>query len=357
MGGQYSTDARQQVGGASTSIGSVDSKAQSAGYSQNRSSRKTSVTPGSRRGASHLPPVGLPGTAGTAPPKPSGTGQSTGNQTASQTKSGMAGTNRIASAAGMRSGTAGKTPAQSTRFTALTSQQVGKGGADSPATSAGQNHRFTEQGGQTRGGAGEHRQPAPPSDQGAAVKQGPDAMRFTRHPAGPVNTATGSSPAVRTPRGMERPAQAAVPASPIKPAPPGTQAMSGISRAGPVGVNSNQSQQSRNASHSGSGGRSNGSMPSTARQEQAAASTHPASKAAGQAMRPGTAGMGAKGKQAVRASQTTRKQAPAFKPMPIATGMSGGRPPPSDPPAPQGRRSGDRGSGRRRGNGGVVNGT
>ena len=70
FGGQY-MDARQQgVGtpqgaGVSGSVNGVDSRTQSTAAYQSNSTRKTSVTPGTHRGASHIPPTGRPGMAGT----------------------------------------------------------------------------------------------------------------------------------------------------------------------------------------------------------------------------------------------------------------------------------------------------
>ena len=104
--------------------------------------------------------------------------------------------------AGMRSGTAGTgqpraaSPAEhggssgtagATRFTAVSSQRVNEGGADSRVTAAEQNHISMAQGGQPeaprRNGASR-----PPPGQGASAKQSPGAMRFTSRPADPART-------------------------------------------------------------------------------------------------------------------------------------------------------------------------
>ena len=112
FGGQY-TDARQQGAGTpqgtgvSGSVNGVDSRTQNTAAYQSNSTRKTSVTPGTHRGASHVPSAGRPGMAGTASPKPGGTGQGATGQGAFEGQNGMAGTSRIVGVAGMRSGTAG----------------------------------------------------------------------------------------------------------------------------------------------------------------------------------------------------------------------------------------------------------
>ena len=367
FGGQY-TDARHQGTGVSGSVGSVDSRTQSTAAYQSNSTRKTSVTPGTHRGASHVPSAGRPGMAGTASPKPGGTGQGAAGQGIVEGKNGMAGTSRIVGASGMRSGTAGtgklragapvdrggsSGPEGSTRFTTVFSPRVNEGGADSRVTATEQNHISMSQGGQPRGAAAERRQPAQPPGQGASAKQSPGATRFTSRPVDSPHTAEKAAAAAQGSPKAGGPAQA----SPGKTAAAGAQTVSGGFHAGTAGPGSVQSRHSRNAPRSGSSGSATGSKPATARQERPAASTHPASKAAGPAARPGTAGTGARGDKAAQTRQTAQKQASASKSTPSATGMSGGRRPSSGAPARQERRRpDDRKSGRRPGNGGIKDG-
>lgn len=376
FGGQY-MDARQQgVGtpqgaGVSGSVNGVDSRTQSTAAYQSNSTRKTSVTPGTHRGASHIPPTGRPGMAGTTAAKPGGTGQDTAGQGAFEGQNGTAGTSRIVGVAGMRSGTAGtgrfgtgapvdhggsSGTAGATRFTAVSSQRVNEGGADSRVTAAEQNHISMAQGGQSRGAAAERRQPPPPG-QGTSVKQSPGAMRFTSRPADSAPTSERAATATQGAPKAVGSAQAPPPASPGRPVPAGTQTVSGISHAGTVEPGSGQSRHSRNAPRSGRAGSASGSAPATARQERPATSTHPASKAAGPAARPGTAGTDAREDRAAQTRQTAQKQASASKSTPTATGMSGGRRPSSGAPARQERRRPDeRKSGRKPGNGGIKDG-
>lgn len=377
FGGQY-MDARQQgVGtpqgaGVSGSVNGVDSRTQSTAAYQSNSTRKTSVTPGTHRGASHIPPAGRPGMAGTTVAKPGDTGQGTAGQGAFEGQNGTAGTSRIVGVAGMRSGTAGTgrfgtgAPADhggssgtagATRFTAVSSQRVNEGGADSRVTAAEQNHISMAQGVQPRGATAERRQPIPPSGQGASTEQSPGAMRFTSRPADSAPTSERAATATQGAPKAVGSAQAPPPASPGRPVPAGTQTVSGISHAGTVEPGPGQSRHSRNAPRSGRAGSTSGSAPATARQERPAASTHPASKAAGPAARPGTAGTSTRREKAARTSQTAREQASASRSTPTATGTSGGRRPSSGASARQERRRvDDRKSGRKAGNGGIKDG-
>lgn len=375
FGGQY-TDARQQgVGtpqgaGVSGSVSGVDSRTQSTAAYQSNSTRKTSVTPGTHRGASHVPSAGRPGMAGTASPKPGGTGQGATGQGAFEGQNGMAGTSRIVGVAGMRSGTAGTgqpragVPSEhggssgttgSTRFTAVSSQRINEGGADSRVTAAEQNHISMAQGGQPRGAAAERRQPPPPPGQGASAKQSPGATRFTSRPADTAHIAERGAAAAQGASKAGGSTQVSIPASPGKGASADMQTMGGASHTGTAGTGSSQSRHSRNAPRSG--GSTSGSAPATARQERPTISTHPASRAAGPAARPGTAGTGARGDKAAQTRQTAQKQASASKSTPTATGMSGGRRPSSGAPARQERqRPDDRKSRRKPGNGGIKDG-
>ena len=377
FGGQY-TDARQQGAGTPQSVGGsgsvngVDSRTQSTAAYQSNSTRKTSVTPGTHRGASHVPPAGRPGMAGTAAPKPGGAGQGTSGQGAFEGHNGTAGTSRIAGVAGMRSGTAGtgqpgagaaidhggsSGTAGATRFTAVSSQRVNEGGADSRVTAVEQNHISMAQGGQPRGAAAERRQPPPPPGQGASVKQSPSATRFTSRPADSAHTAERTATTAQGSPKVGASAPAPPPVLPGKQGPVGTQTVSGDSHAGTVGPGSGQARHSRNAPRSGSVGSTSGSTPATAQQERPSAGTHPASKATGPAARPGTAGTGAREDKAAQTRQTAQKQASASKSTPTATGMSGGRRPSSGTPARQGqRRPEDRKSRRKPGNGGMKDG-
>lgn len=375
FGGQY-MDARQQgVGtpqgaGVSGSVNGVDSRTQSTAAYQSNSTRKTSVTPGTHRGASHVPSAGRPGMAGTASPKPGGTGQGATGQGAFEGQNGMAGTSRIVGVAGMRSGTAGTgqpragVPSEhggssgttgSTRFTAVSSQRINEGGADSRVTAAEQNHISMAQGGQPRGAAAERRQPPPPPGQGASAKQSPGATRFTSRPADTAHIAERGAAAAQGASKAGGSTQVSIPASPGKGASADMQTMGGASHTGTAGTGSGQSRHSRNAPRSG--GSTSGSAPATARQERPTISTHPASRAAGPAARPGTAGTGARGDKAAQTRQTAQKQASASKSTPTATGMSGGRRPSSGAPARQERqRPDDRKSRRKPGNGGIKDG-
>lgn len=377
FGGQY-TDARQQGAGTpqgtgvSGSVNGVDSRTQNTAAYQSNSTRKTSVTPGTHRGASHIPPAGRPGMAGTTVAKPGGTGQGTAGQGAFKGQNGTAGTSRIVGVAGMRSGTAGtgqfgtgapvdhggsSGTAGSTRFTAVSSQRVNEGGADSRVMSAEQNQITMAQGGQSRGAAAERRQPPPPSGQGASAKQSPGATRFTSRPADSAHTAERAAATAQGSPNAVGSAPSPPSASPGKQAPAGTQTVSGVSHAGTVGPGSSQARHSRNAPRSGSVGSTSGSTPATARQERPAAGTHPASKAAGPAAHSGTAGTGAREDKVAQTRQTAQKQASASKSTPTATGMSGGRRPSSGTPARQEqRRPDDRKIGRKPGNGGMKDG-
>lgn len=375
FGGQY-TDARQQGAGTpqgtgvSGSVNGVDSRTQNTAAYQSNSTRKTSVTPGTHRGASHVPSAGRPGMAGTASPKPGGTGQGATGQGAFEGQNGMAGTSRIVGVAGMRSGTAGTgqpragVPSEhggssgttgSTRFTAVSSQRINEGGADSRVTAAEQNHISMAQGGQPRGAAAERRQPPPPPGQGASAKQSPGATRFTSRPADTAHIAERGAAAAQGASKAGGSTQVSIPASPGKGASADMQTMGGASHTGTAGTGSGQSRHSRNAPRSG--GSTSGSAPATARQERPTISTHPASRAAGPAARPGTAGTGARGDKAAQTRQTAQKQASASKSTPTATGMSGGRRPSSGAPARQERqRPDDRKSRRKPGNGGIKDG-
>ena len=369
FGGQY-TDARQQGAGASGIVSDVGGRTQSTAAYRSNSTRKTSVTPGMHRGASHVPSAGRLGMAGTAVPTHGNTGQGAAGQGASEGSNGMAGTSRIVGADGMRTGTAGTgqpragVPSEhggssgttgSTRFTAVSSQQVNEGGADSRVTAAEQNHISMAQGGQPRGVAADRRQPAPPPGQGASAKQGPGLTRFTSRPADTAHIAERGAAAAQGASKAGGSAQVSTPVSPGKGASADMQTMGGASHTGTAGPGSGQSRHSRNAPRSG--GSTSGFAPATARQERPTISTHPASRAAGPAARPGTAGTGARGDKAAQTRQTAQKQASASKSTPTATGMSGGRRPSSGAPARQERqRPDDRKSRRKPGNGGIKDG-
>ena len=202
FGGQY-TDARQQ---SAVFTGGADSRTQSASSYQSSSTRRTSVTPGSRRGAFHVPSAERPGMAGMGAPgadkeakggvpeTPHGTagtgraprdGRIMGD--AAGRRSGAAGTGRYGDGrAGKRrdpsvkrDGTAGNAPAQLTRFTAVSSQQVHEGGANSRVTAAEENHISIPRGRQSEGSTADRRQPAAPRSHDASAKQGGGASRIT----------------------------------------------------------------------------------------------------------------------------------------------------------------------------------
>ena len=353
LGGQPHTDPRQQGVGTTVS-GNVDGRIQNATVQQHSDARKTSVTPGTRRGASHIPASGRPGMAGMG--FLSQAGRVAGGTAG--IRSGMAGTGRPKTDAPRGfSGTAGKVSTGPVRLTALSSQRVNEGGADSRVMSAEQNQITMAQGGQSRGAAAERRQPPPPSGQGASAKQSPGATRFTSRPADSAHTAERAAATAQGSPNAVGSAPSPPSASPGKQAPAGTQTVSGVSHAGTVGPGSSQARHSRNAPRSGSVGSTSGSTPATARQERPAAGTHPASKAAGPAAHSGTAGTGAREDKVAQTRQTAQKQASASKSTPTATGMSGGRRPSSGTPARQEqRRPDDRKSGRKPGNGGMKDG-
>lgn len=375
FGGQY-TDARQQNAGAYASVGGMDSVAQSTAAYQSSSMRKTFVTPGTHRGVSHIPRAGRPGMAGTAPPKAGDAGQGAAGQGPYAVPSGIAGTDRFVGAVDMHScaagtgqpradtpadhrapsGTAGKAPAQPARFTAVSSQRVNEGGADSRIAATEQAHISVKQGRQTRGAAAEHRQSASPTGQGASAKQSPGATRFTSRPADPTRAAERTTVAAAPSAKAGASARTSTAALPVRPVPAGTQTVGGVPRAGAAGAASDQTRHSRNAPHSG-GGHPDRSPPSPARQERPAASTHPASKVGGPAPHSGTAGTGARRDKPAQTRQTAQKQAPASKPTPTATVTSGGRRPSSGTSAQQEQRRTDE---RRRGskprNGGIRDG-
>ena len=338
--------------------------------------RKTFVTPGTHRGVSHIPRAGRPGMAGTAPPKAGDAGQGAAGQGPYAVPSGIAGTDRFVGAVDMHScaagtgqpradtpadhrapsGTAGKAPAQPARFTAVSSQRVNEGGADSRIAATEQAHISVKQGRQTRGAAAEHRQSASPTGQGASAKQSPGATRFTSRPADPTRAAERTTAAAAPSAKAGTSARASTAVSPVRPVPAGTQTVGGAPRAGAAGAASDQTRHSRNAPHSG-GGHPDRSPPSPARQERPAASTHPASKVGGPAPHSGTAGTGARRDKPAQTRQTAQKQAPASKPTPTATVTSGGRRPSSGTSAQQEQRRTDE---RRRGskprNGGIRDG-
>lgn len=387
-GSQY-TDARQQSTGSSF-VGRVNSKAQSSAVHQVNSARKTSATPGKRRGASHVPVAGQPGTAGMSRGQIGTAGAIAGLQGGDpgHPRDGMAGTGRamqagriMGSAVGMHSGTAGtgqpgaaspaghkaphgsaagtagKAPAKPTRFTSVSSQKVQEGGADSRVTASEQNNITMAQGAQTGGAAAEHRQPAPL--QGSARKQTPAATRFTARQTGTAHASeTSQASTYSSPKAAPITRTPSVFSASAGPVAGNTQAGSTAQRPDSMRQASGRVRHSRNGPPSGSTtGQSGGHPPSTARQEQPSASTHPVSKAASPVTRPGTAGMAARTEKAAQTRQTAQKQASASKSVSTATGTTGGRRPSSPTPARQEqRRSDNRKSSRREGNGGVKDG-
>lgn len=392
-GSQY-TDARQQSTGSSF-VGGVNSKAQSSAVHQVNSARKTSVTPGKRRGASHVPVAGQPGTAGMSRGQIGTAGAIAGLQGGDpgHPRDGMAGIGRamqagriMGSAVGMHSGTAGtgqpgaaspaghkaphgsavgtagKAPDQPTRFTSVSSQKVQEGGADSRVTASEQNNITMAQGAQTGGTAApERRQSVPP--QGPTARQTPTATRFTARQPETAHTSETSQASTRSsPKAApttQTPSAASAPVSvSTRPMAGNTQAGSTAQRPDSMRQASGRVRHSRNGPPSGSTtGQSGGHPPSTARQEQPSASTHPVSKAASPVTRPGTAGMAARTEKAAQTRQTAQKQASASKSVSTATGTTGGRRPSSPTPARQEqRRSDNRKSSRREGNGGVKDG-
>ncbi len=344
LGGQPHTDPRQQGVGATVS-GNVDGRIQNATVQQHSDTRKTSVKPGTRRGASHIPASGRPGMAGMG--FLSQTGRVAGGTAG--IRSGMAGTGRPKTDA-LRgfSGTAEKATTGPVRLTALSSQQVNEGGADSRVVATEQNRITIPQGGQPKSAAPDRRSPASPHGQGST--------RFTRRHTGSVHT-NESSAAVRRGQKVESPAQ-------VRSASPsggdvslGGQGMTGTRRADPSGPASDPIRHSRNTLRTGSSSRSSDLPHVTARQERPSTGTHPASKVTGPAVRPGTAGTGTRQEKTERTRQTARKQASASKSTSTATGMSRGRRPSSGTPARQEqRRPDERKSGRKPGNGGIKDG-
>ncbi len=412
--GSQHTDARQQndvrqQGAGSSFVGGVNSRTQNNAVQQSSSARKTSVTPGTRRGASHVSAAGQSGKAGTGVSQAGAAGMRTAAQSAAsethaseQARNGMAGTGQAAQAgrivggaAGMRSGTAGtgqprtgaptdhrapsapadgmagKAPVQPTRFTSVSSQRVNEGDADSRVAAAEQNHISMAQGGQSRGASAptavEHRQasadrrqPMSPPGQGTAVKQGPAATRFTSRQtekthASEISTTTQTASKVAP--AVQPSSAAPAPTAAARPAAASTQAGSTTQHTDSTRQGSDRIRHSRNAPVSGGTGSSSEHPSSTARQERPHPGTRPASKAASPVPRPGTAGTATRTEKVTQTRQTAQNQAAASKSTPTATGTTGGRRPSSITPARQEqRRSDGRESGRRPRNGGVKDG-
>ena len=376
FGGQY-TDARQQNAGAYASVGGMDSVAQSTAAYQSSSTRKTFVTPGTHRGVSHIPRAGRPGMAGTAPPKAGDAGQGAAGQGPYAVPSGIAGTDRFVGAVDMRSGaagtgqpradtpadhrapsgTAGKAPAQPARFTAVFSQRVNEGGADSRIAATEQAHISVKQGRQTRGAAAEHRQPASPTGQGASAKQSPGATRFTSRPADPTRAAERTTAAAAPSAKAGTSARASTAVSPVRPVPAGTQTVGGAPRAGAAGAASDQTRHSRNAPRPGSG-HPDMSPPSPARQETAYGKYTPGiqSGRSGAAPRHGRNRREEGQAGAKPGRQPRSRRPPPSRRQPLPSRVGGRRPSSGTPAQQEQRRTDERRRGSKPRNGGMKDG-
>lgn len=372
FGGQQ-TDARQQ-----TTSGVTGQSTVSFAF-RNNSTRRSSVAAGSRRGASFVRGA-QSGAAGSKTPG-AGTGA-----TWVQSHTAAAGTSRTPdaertphAAAGMRAGvagtgspksgvtgirtgavsgdgTAGTAPAQSSRFTSVTTQRVSGGRVDSHVTASEQNSISVGQPGQARSGPGaadqskhtERRQP--PAAQGKSAAAGtPGVTRYTSRPdapparSGAVTAATsGQSAASITTTGAKT--------APARPTP------GAAVPAGEVRQTSGGERHGRNGRQTGSGSYTEDHTP-TARQERPVSGTRAAPRAASPATRTGMAGMASLTDKGGQARQTSRNQAAGSKSTPTGTGALGEKKTASTATAQQLKgRSSTRRNDRRPRNGGAKDG-
>lgn len=354
--GGPNTDIRQQSASAS-SAGGIHSRTQNTVTGRSRPSRQTSVAPGKRRGASHVPNTALSGMAGMGRTVQAGL---SAGRTAGM-RSGAAGTGQpgIGTPADYHgspdwaTGTAGNAPAQPTRFTAVSMQQVNEGGADSRMMAAEQNQIFMAAGGQARGAARSSGLPAAPPRQASDTKQGPGTTRFTARQTETAHsieksTASSARAAAKAVSALQSAAPAAASKEPAAIHPQGT---------GRVLYTGGAVRYGRNDLPSEHAGRPGEHSPRTAQQERSAIGASQMAKAASPVSRPGTAGMAARTEQVTQTRQTAQKKASASKSTPSTGGTAGGRRPSSGAPARQERRRADGRSGDQTPrNGGVTGG-
>ena len=371
FGGQQ-TDARQQTTSGVTGQSTVSSAF------RNNSTRRSSVVAGSRRGASFVRGA----QSGAAGSKTSGAGT---GATWVQSHTAAAGKSRTPdvertpdAAAGMRAGvagtgspksgvtgirtgavsgdgTAGTAPAQSSRFTSVTTQRVSGGRVDSRVTASEQNTVSVGQPGQARSGPGTADQSKhserhqPPAAQGKSVAMGtPGATRYTsRADAPPTRSGAAAAPSGQ---GSALTTTAGAKTASARPN-PGTAAP-----AGEVRQTSGGERHGRNGRQTGSGSYTEGRTP-TARQERPLSGASAAPRAASPATRAGMAGTASLTDKGEQARQTARNQAAGSKSTPTGTGASGGKKTASTATAQQLKgRSGTQRNDRRPRNGGAKDG-
>ena len=360
--GSNGTEGKQQHAGAASFVSGTTGRTQTSA-SHSNSSQHTSVAPGTLRGTSHVPTTTQPDMAGTGTVTRGvhSVNQVSGMRSATAgSRSAMVGT-----AAGRgqspAAGMAEKAPAQPARFTAVSSQQVNEGSADSRITAAEQNHIAMSRGAQSRGAALPGGQATVPSERGG-VNRDLGTTRFTRRqtqaaPAFEKSAATGSKSSVpQTAPASEREASS-VPASTTREA--GTVYPQPGRAVPPIGgavMGPSAARHGRNGLN-GDTDRHGGRPLRSAQQVRPPSRAGQTAKAPDPPLRSGTAGMGVRTKTAARAEETGKKQVSASKSTPSAVGTTGGRRPSSGTPARQERRSLDsRGNVRWPKNGGVKDG-
>lgn len=371
FGGQQ-TDARQQTTSGVTGQSTVSSAF------RNNSTRRSSVVAGSRRGASFVRGA----QSGAAGSKTSGAGT---GATWVQSHTAAAGTSRTPdvertpdAAAGMRAGvagtgspksgvtgirtgavsgdgTAGTAPAQSSRFTSVTTQRVSGGRVDSRVTASEQNTVSVGQPGQARSGPGtadQSKHPErhqPPAAQGKSVAMGtPGATRYTsRADAPPTRSGAAAAPSGQGSAFTTTTGAKTAPARPNSGA---------AAPAGEVRQTSGGERHGRNGRQTGVGSYTEGRTP-TARQERPLSGASAAPRAASPATRAGMAGTASLTDKGGQARQTARNQAAGSKSTPTGTGASGGKKTASTATAQQLKgRSGTQRNDRRPRNGGAKDG-
>lgn len=316
FGGQQ-TDARQQTTSGVTGQSTVSSAF------RNNSTRRSSVAAGSRRGASFVRGA----QSGAAGSKTSGAGT---GATWVQSHTAAAGKSRTPdaertpdAAAGMRAGVAGTAPAQSSRFTSVTTQRVSGGRVDSRVTATEQNTVSVGQPGQARSGPGTADQPKhperhqPPAAQGKSVAMGTlGATRYTsRADAPPTRSGAAAAPSGQSSAFTTTTGAKTAPARPNSGA---------AAPAGEVRQTSGGERHGRNGRQTGGGSYTEG-RTTTARQERPMSGASAAPRAASPATRAGMAGTASLTDKGGQARQTARNQAAGSKSTPTGTGASGGK--------------------------------
>lgn len=372
FGGQQ-TDARQQTTSGVTGQSTVSSAF------RNSTTRRSSVAAGSRRGTSFVrgtqsgatgsktPGAGPRATWVQSHDGTAGTGRTPDVERTSDATAGMrigvAGTGSPKSGVtGLRTGVvsgdgaAGTAPAQSSRFTSVTTQRVSGGRVDSRVTASEQNSISVGQPGQARSGPGaaeqskhtERRQS--PAAQGKSAAAGaPGVTRYTSRPDAPParSGAVAAAPSGQSAASITTTGAKTAPARPT----PGAAVP-----AGEVRQTSGGERHGRNGRQTGSGSYTEGHTP-TARQERPVSGTRAAPRAASPATRTGMAGMASLTDKGGQARQTSRNQAAGSKSTPTGTGALGGKKTASTATAQQLKgRSSTRRNDRRPRNGGAKDG-